>query len=371
MKVLLTDSVTGNEMSELYRGYVSDKGNLLQLTYTGMFNPSMLINRKYGMWRYRESIPITDDSHIVSLDEGYTPLLTVEINGHSLLIKQEQLFSSGSYKDRGASVLISYAKAAGITHVVQDSSGNAGCAIAAYAARAGIGCTVFVQHTTSAAKIAQMKMYGADVIQVNGTRNDAAVAARQAAEKSFYASHCYNPYFFHGTKTFAYELCEQLNWSTPDAVVVPAGNGTLLIGCYIGFTDLYQAGIIKAIPKLIAVQAENCAPLANAHSNQLAGSATVLPTIAEGIAIESPVRGNEMLQIVKETGGSFITVSEAEIKNTWLACGKQGFYIEPTSAATVAGACKYRSGHSLSKVVTLFSGHGLKSTDKTIAELCQ
>jgi len=368
MKAFLIDSVTGNTMPDLYRGFVSDKGNLLQLTYNGMFNPSTLINRKHGMWRYRESIPIEDDSHIVSLDEGYTPLLSVDINGHSMLIKQEQLFSSGSYKDRGASVLISYAKAAGITHVVQDSSGNAGCAIAAYAARAGIRCTVFVQHTTSPAKIAQMKIYGAEVIQVTGTRNDAALAARKAAENSFYASHCYNPYFFHGTKTFAYELCEQLNWKTPDAVVVPAGNGTLLIGCYIGFADLYRAGICKTIPKLIAVQAENCAPLANIYNHT--EHTRTLPTIAEGIAIESPVRGNEMFQMVNETGGTFITVNEAEIKNTWLACGKQGFYIEPTSAATVAGASKYMSGNNLSTVVTLFSGHGLKSTEKTIAELC-
>jgi threonine synthase len=211
-------------------------------------------------------------------------------------------------------------------------------------------------------------MYGANIIKVNGSREDAAAAAKAAAAANYYASHCYNPYFFHGTKTFAYEVCEQLNWQAPDAVVLPAGNGTLIIGCYIGFQDLLRAGYISNMPKLIAVQAANCAPLATAFTIGATSPAatTNTPTIAEGIAIAAPVRGAQMLHMVRETNGTFISVTEEEIKAAWLMCGKIGYYIEPTSAATIAGLIKYNEAYSDNTVVSLFSGHGLKSTEKVM-----
>lgn len=311
------------------------------------------------MWRYREAIPILKDSNILSVNEGFTPLVEVTLSGKTFNVKQEQLFSTGSYKDRGASVLMSKVKELGITKVVQDSSGNAGCAIAAYAAMANIHCTLFVQAETSESKLTQMRAYGAHLKLIEGNREDVAKAAMEAAQHTYYASHCYNPFFVQGTKTFAFELCEQLGWKMPDSIILPAGNGTLIIGCYIGLMDLLSAGIITKMPKLIAVQAANCAPLAASFNHQNWGGSK--PTLAEGIAIAQPIQGQKILECVQATQGTFITVSETQIVEAWKECAQQGFYIEPTSAATIAGAIQYAEGYE-GKMVTLFSGHGLKST---------
>ena len=349
----------------------SPDGNLLDIDFNAAFPVKEINNRPPNLWRYREAIPIQSDGSIVTLNEGYTPLIYVSFKGKKIGIKQEQLFSSGSYKDRGASVLISKVNDLGIREVVQDSSGNAGCAIAAYAAIAGIQCTLFLQHDTSQAKIAQMKAYGAQIVFVNGSREEAAAAALKAAQKSYYASHSWNPFFFQGTKTFAYEVCEQLNWQVPDSIVLPAGNGTLIIGCYIGFMDLMKAGIIDKLPKLIAVQSERCSPLAQAFEHNVSSYSEVStqPTLAEGIAIAKPIRGNQLLQYVRESKGTFISVKEDEIKAAWKECAAKGFYIEPTSAATIAGLLKYMEGYPHEEIISLFSGHGLKSTDKILTML--
>jgi threonine synthase len=366
MQYTLLDSHTGEQLPTTYSKHLSPNGNLLNLHMEATFSPADVCKHTTGMWRYRKVIPVQAPE--VSFAEGFTPLLALNMWGNKVWVKQEQLFPSGSYKDRGATVLISHARAMGIKHVVQDSSGNAGCAIAAYAAMAGIACDIYLQADTSPGKIAQMQMYGARIMKINGSREDAASAALQAAEQYYYASHCYNPFFFQGTKTFAYEVCEQLQWQAPDAVVLPAGNGTLIIGCYIGFVELAQLGVIAKVPKIIAVQAVNCSPLAQAFAKQSEAYAPVSThsTLAEGIAIAAPVRGNQMLQMVKDTQGMFVSVSENEILDAWKYCGQQGFYIEPTSAATIAGMKKYMEQHSSEQVVSLFSGHGLKSTEKVL-----
>ncbi len=332
------------------------------LEFEARFPVERIMQRKPNLWRYREALPVSDDAHIISFEEGFTPLLPLSFGGKTVWIKQEQLFPSGSYKDRGATVLMSHANSLGIKHVVQDSSGNAGCAIAAYAAKAEIACDIFVPADTSPAKLKQIAAYGAKINLIKGSREDTTEVALQAAQHTYYASHCYNPFFLHGTKTFAYEVCEQLGWKAPDAVVLPAGNGTLLLGCEIGFTDLLKAKIISKMPKLIAVQSENCAPLANAFQKNLDDIELIstLPTIAEGIAIARPVRAKQMLAAVRNSKGFFITVSEDEIKNAWKFCNKQGYYIEPTSAATIAGLEKYLVQTNDEFVVSLFSGHGLK-----------
>jgi threonine synthase len=347
----------------------SPDGNLLDIEFEARFPIQKIMSREPSLWRYREALPIENDRNIVSLNEGYTPILPVNFNGKKVSIKQEQLFSTGSYKDRGATVLMSKVKELGIQHVVQDSSGNAGCSIAAYAAQAGIGCTIFLQENTSPAKIAQMKAYGAHIEYINGSREYVAEAALKAAQKTYYASHSWNPFFFQGTKTFAYEVCEQLSWQAPDSVILPAGNGTLIIGCYLGFLDLLEAGIISTMPKLIAIQAANCAPLADAfaHGENHYSTVVTQPTLAEGIAIAKPIRGSQLLEYVRKTNGMFITVSENEIKLAWKTCASAGFYIEPTSAATIAGLLKYIEGFADEKIISLFSGHGLKSTDKILS----
>ena len=214
---------------------------------------------------FRAGIPdIVSCADIVSFDEGFTPLIEVNIAGKTVQVKQEHLFTTGSFKDRGASVLISQVKALGIREVAADSSGNAGSALAAYCAASGISCHIFVPADTSPGKLAQIQLYGATLNKIPGTREDTANAVLKAADTIYYASHYWNPFFFHGTKTFAYEICEQLGWKSPDTVILAAGNGSLLLGAYIGFNELRNAGIIDKIPRLIGVQAENCAPVVKA-----------------------------------------------------------------------------------------------------------
>jgi threonine synthase len=343
-------------------------GGLLDLQFEPHLDVASLADRKPTLWRYREALPLLPGADVVSLDQGYTPLLEIEVAGRPVYVKQDQLFSTGSYKDRGAALLISHAKALGVRAVVEDSSGNAGCAIAAYCARAGIACTVYVPQSTSPAKLAQIEAYGATLCRVPGTRQDTADAVLAAAETTYYASHSWNPFFFHGTKSFAYEVVEQLGWTAPDMVVLPAGNGTLLLGAAIGFRELRALGLIERLPRLVAVQAGNCAPLYRAFHG-LPPMAQPSATVAAGIAIPQPIRGPQILAAVRESGGTILAVSEAEIARAHAATCRQGFYIEPTSAATVAGLAQYVQTASLgdlpsARIVSVYTGHGLKAAGK-------
>jgi len=316
------------------------------------------------LWRYRQSIPVRNVSNIVSLGEGMTPIIPVRVGTRSVLVKQEQLMPTGSFKDRGASVLVSKAKELGIKRVILDSSGNAGCAVAAYCARAGIQCKVFVPADTNPAKLIQITAYGAKVVKIRGSREDTAAAALEAARRTYYASHYWNPFFFQGTKTLAFEVWEQLGGRAPDALVLPVGNGTLVLGAYIGFSELHRDRLIKRLPKIVAVQVRNCAPLVKAfHENfQIIPVVKKKMTLAEGIAINAPIRGRQIIQAVHSTGGTFLAVTEEEISAALRAMLRQGFYIEPTAAVAIAGTTRYlptaRTGET---IVTVFTGHGLKS----------
>ena len=337
-------------------------GGLLTLDFHARFPLDKIQKRKPSLWRYREAIPIEKDQHIISFDEGFTPLVEEELFGKKVLLKQEYLFPSGSYKDRGASVLVSKMKQLGIKKVVEDSSGNAGAAIAAYCAKASIDCHIYVPEKTSPEKLLQIEQYGACLHKIQGSREDTAQATWEQARTTYYASHYWNPYFFHGTKTCIFEIVEQLGWKTPDILFVPVGNGTLLYGLFIGLTELQQENIIDELPKIIGVQAENCAPLAHVWKNhgKLDSYKTTKKTIAEGIAITNPVRAKDILYSLEELKGDIITVTEKEILDALHYIRRKGYYIEPTSAIAIAGfkkLCNRKSDH----VVIPLTGHGLKT----------
>lgn len=342
-------------------------GGLMNLNWQAEFDKTLIRPEYPGLWRYRNFIPIKNDENIISLGEGNSPLLGLELSGRQVYIKQEHIFPTGSYKDRGASVLMSLAKELKVKKVIQDSSGNAGCSIAAYAAACGISCEIFVPENTAEAKLIQIKAYGAQVNKVKGNREDTANAALKEAKNHYYASHCYHPYFYQGTKTFAYEVCEQLNWQAPDHVILPAGNGTLIIGAYLGFKELYDSKVISSIPKIHGVQAKDCCPLFDQMNNQIKETSEYQKreVIAEGIAIAAPVRGGQIIEIIKETGGKIWLSSDDDTKIALKNMVKSGFYIEPTSAATIAGLVQFlETERNPGLVVSLFSGHGLKSSDK-------
>ncbi len=343
----------------------------LQFEFEPVFDIEKIKKRKPCMWRYREAIPIKENAHIVSFDEGFTPLIEVTVCGKAILIKQEQLFPTGSFKDRGASVLISQVRALGVGKVVEDSSGNAGSSIAAYCANAGIACEIFVPADTSRGKLAQIALYGAKLNKIPGTREDTAAAVLKAAVTNYYASHSWNPFFFHGTKTFAFEVCEQLGWKSPDTVILPVGNGTLLLGAYIGFMELKTAKIITKIPRIIGVQSANCAPLVRAFRENSEEIPVIKgeKTLAEGIAIAAPIRGKQIIEAVRNTNGNFIAVIEAEIKQSLKEMWQKGYYIEPTAASTVAGIKRYLQESQSVKhevIVSAFTGHGLKAGEKMV-----
>lgn len=344
-------------------------GGLFNLSYSPSFDWQKIKQRPNNIWRYREAIPIKNDEHIVTFSEGFTPLLAMEVDGHRIWVKQEHLFQTGSYKDRGASVLISHAKETGVRRLVEDSSGNAGCAIAAYSARAGIQCEIYVPAGTSPAKLAQIKSYGAGLHLIPGTREDTATKVMEAAENTFYASHSWNPWFFQGTKTIAYEIWEQLGGNSPDYLILPVGNGTLLLGAYFGFLDLQKTGFIGKLPKLIGVQAKFCSPLVSKfhQSSVPTDQDPHQQTMAEGIAIAKPVRGEEILAAIRETDGDLISVSELEIQTALFTAFRSGFYIEPTSATVLAAVHKLDVENEEPTIVTAFSGHGLKATEKILS----
>jgi len=288
----------------------------------------------------------------VSLGETETPVIERAIRGVKMLLKLDYMQPSGSFKDRGAYVLINALKEFGVSEVVEDSSGNAGAAIAAYCAAAGIKCAVYLPEATSEGKIKQMLSYGAEVKKIRGSRDDVARAVLGAAKTVYYASHVYNPLFFEGTKSIASEIIRQTG--TPDYIVVPLGNGTMLLGVYLGFKEAGR------LPKIIAVQSANCAPVfSEFHGLPVLHPA---PTVAEGIAVGAPIRLREIIAAVKESGGDIITVEDSEVVFAKEQLSGQGIYIEPTSGAAPAGAIKYFAGKYTKdlNIVVPLTGSGLK-----------
>ncbi|GAA0389087.1 threonine synthase [Streptomyces luteireticuli] len=295
------------------------------------FEPSLpnaleLGRRPPTLWRYAEAIPVPGPPRI-TLGEGMTPLVSAP-GRHDVLLKADFLMPTGSFKDRGAVVLVALALRLGAERLVADSSGNAGTAVAAYAARAGLPCTVYVPASTSEGKLGQLRAYGAEVRRVEGPRESAAEAAAGVADEPgvFYASHVHHPFFVHGTKTYVFELWEQLGGRLPAALVLPAGNGTLVLGAYLGCRELLEQRLIDRMPVITAVQAAACAPLASP------AGITPGPTIAEGIAIARPARGAQILAAVADTGGTVVTVTDDQIRAAHRELARAGLYVEPTSA---------------------------------------
>jgi threonine synthase len=275
-----------------------------------------------------------------------------------LRFKIESANPTGSFKDRGAAVLVTAAQAMGARQLVEDSSGNAGAAIAAYAARAGVSATIYVPEGASPGKLAQIVAYGAHVVRVPGTREAVAAAAHAAPGR--YASHCWDPLFFHGTKTIAYELWESLGGRVPDHVITPVGHGTMLLGLWLGFRELVLAGATSCSPRLLAVQSAACAPLAGPALGRKGGAGE---TVAEGIRVRQPVRPDEIHRAVAESHGCFLVVEDSEILAARARLAREGFFVEPTAAVAPAAAWRLVDERVFAPseiVVVPLTGHGLK-----------
>ncbi len=320
-----------------------------------------------GVWRYRELLPAVEP---VSLGEGGTPLVPAPNPwGLDLWWKLEFLNPTGSFKDRGAAVMVAALRAFGAKILADDSSGNAGAALAAYAARAGLRAKLFVPAYASGAKLRQIEAYGAELVRVLGTRSAATHAVRNActAEPQLtYASHNASPYFVAGLQTLAFEIAEDLGWRVPDHLVVPVGGGGLFLGLAYGFMTLLRLGWVKKVPRIHVVQAEACAPVVLALRQGAVRPVSVEAgeTVAEGVRIPAPERGQEILRVAHEVGSVGVTVSDAEILGAQQDLARAGLYVEPTAAVAPAGLAKLvqagviPSGES---VVLPLTGFGLKA----------
>jgi threonine synthase len=325
-----------------------------------------------SLWRYRAALPLPVAAPI-SMGEGCTPLLPRRLHGVDVLLKCEWFMPTGSFKDRGASVMLSLLRQQGVAAVLEDSSGNGGAAVAAYAAAGGLNATIMAPTSTSPAKTVQMHAHGAAVELIPGSRRATADAAVARSNRIFYASHSWHPFFLHGTKTLAYELWEDLGFRAPDNIIMPCGVGTNVLGCEIGFSELLRAGEIDTPPRLFAAQPANCAPIA---ATFLAGAETqveinIQPTIAEGTAIAAPNRLSEVLGALRETGGGAVMLTEVEITAATLELARMGIYVEPTAAQAAAALGKLLASGAITPdqtTVLVLTGSGLKATPR-MAEL--
>jgi threonine synthase len=346
-----------------------DCGHYLRFSSEEMFRPAGLAARPATLWRYREALGAAP---AVTLGEGWTPLVPGRLAGCDVQLKLDFLFPTGSYKDRGTTVMISKFVEWGVRELVEDSSGNAGASVAAYSAAAGLKANIFIPEGTSPGKAAQIAMYGAKLVVVPGTREDCARAAMAAASLTFYGSHNWNPYFIAGLKTLAFEIAEQMEWSAPDWVITPLGGGSLLLGLYHGFSEMMRAGIVNRMPRLAAVQAERCAPAYDAWKAGLDDTPGVDngPTIAEGISIAKPVKGRDILEAIRGSNGVVAAVSDAAIWRAVEELGRRGVYVEPTGAVAAAALVDLVASGVVKpgeRVVLVLTGSGLKATGQ-IAE---
>lgn len=329
------------------------------------FDPAAVDTAARSPWRYRACLPSPGDGRPISLGEGGTPLVAAPTARGNVGMKLEYVQPSGSYKDRGATVLATALANAGVTSAVEDSSGNAGASLAAYLARAGIGLRLFVPAGTPSAKLRQAEAHGAAIDGDAPTRAAATARAQAALDGgAVYASHIYSPWFVAGVATLAWEIWEDLGRVAPDHVVVPVGHGLLLLGLFEGFRALERAGLIERLPRLHGVQAAACAPVATAFDLGRPDVEPVAadPTSAGGVAVADPPRGGQVLAAVRATGGTLRRVSEAEIGQGCDVAARWGWYIEPTAAVGLCGMMTLLDEIPAGDVVVLpLTGSGLKT----------
>lgn len=317
-----------------------------------------------GIWRYGASLGLGSDPIVVSLGEGNTPLVFIEAFGKSIALKCEFQNPTGSYKDRGAATLVSFLLSRGVEAAVEDSSGNAGAAFAAYAARAGIHAQIYVPDATSGPKRRQIEMYGAEIIRILGSRSAVAEKARSVADAGqVYASHAYLPFVLSGYATMAYEIYEQLG-QMPGSIITPVGQGNLLVALARGFKSVQERAGLSTFPMMVGVQAQVCAPLWALFSFGPAGLGWVseAQTVAEGVRVTHPIRGDAALQAVEASGGFFVAVEEKNILPGRNEFARQGFYVEPTSAL-LWDALAQAADRLPEPIVAILTGNGLKSLE--------
>ena len=342
--------------------------------------PGHLALREPTLWRYREVLPLPEDAERVSLGEGFTPLLPAPRLGRrldlpKLAIKEEGGNPTGSFKARGLAMAVSMAKALGATDLCLPSAGNAGSALAAYAAAAGLRAHVFLPRDVARLFLMEAQAYGAHVETVDGLITDAGrVCAARAKEHGWYeCATLKEPYRVEGKKTMGYEVAEQMGWTMPAAILYPTGGGTGLVGMWKAFEEMEAMGFVRERrPRMYAVQAEGCAPIVKAfeEGREDAPYWEGATTLAHGLRVPKALGDFLILRALRESGGAAIAVSEQEIvEGVKEAAAAEGLFMAPEGGACVAAARRLRAtGHlSPDDAVVLFdTGTGYKYVENLL-----
>ncbi|ACL58059.1 threonine synthase [Methylobacterium nodulans] len=331
-------------------------------------------SRTRSLWRYRAALPV-DIADPITMGEGCTPLVQRPWGDLRPFFKLEWFNPTGSFKDRGSSVMLSFLRQIGVDAVLEDSSGNGGSSMAGFGAAGGVRVKILAPAYTSPAKIAQVRAYGAEVQLVEGPREESEAEAIRQSGQTFYASHNWQPFFLEGTKSLAYELWEDFGFKVPDNIIIPVGAGSSLLGCAFGFRELMKAGQITKLPRLFVAQPLNCSPI---DASFQAGVDTPLTrevhkTIAEGTAIKHPLRLREIIAALRESGGGTIALTEEEIIAALRRLARQGLFAEPTCASAAAALDTLSSAGSIKageSTVVIVTGTGLKAAS-TVADVVQ
>ena len=330
--------------------------------------------RRADLWRYREVLPVENDDNIVSLGEGWTPLLRAENLGRQigidqLYIKDESQNPTQSFKARGMSAAVSMAKELGATKLAVPSAGNAAGALAAYAARAGLECFIFMPDDTPRANVIECEQTGAHVTLMAGVITDcgAEVARRKEAEGWFDVSTLKEPYRVEGKKTLGYELAEQFNWELPDVIVYPTGGGTGLIGMWKAFAEMEEMGWIDSRrPRMVTVQASGCAPIVNAFETgkRFADEFPDAATVASGLRVPKAIGDFLILDALRESGGTAVAVTDEELIAATKEIGAaEGIFCAPEGAACLPALRKLLAADLVKRderIVLFNTGAGVK-----------
>ena len=365
--------------------YCEKCGGLLTVTYDFekiklKMEKTRWEKRPLSVWKYKEILPVLDESKIVSLREGGTKLYKCDKLGEkfglkNLYVKNEGENPTGSFKDRGMTVGVTKALEYGVKTVVCASTGNTSASLAAYATKAGVECLVLIPSGKIAyGKLAQAIVYGAKVVQVKGNFDDALniIVKLSLDYKGVYLLNSINPYRLEGQKTLAFEVFNQLKGKVPERVVVPVGNAGNISAIWKGFLEFKELGFTDNLPKMIGVQAEGAAPIAKAIK---AGEETIKPvpqpeTVATAIRIGSPVNWKKALKAIKQSNGKAEIVSDEEIVEAQkLLARSEGIFVEPASASTIAGLKKLCEMGEIDKdevIVCVATGHGLKDPNTPV-----
>ncbi|MCJ7425377.1 pyridoxal-phosphate dependent enzyme [Candidatus Bathyarchaeota archaeon] len=340
-------------------------GGPLDVTINVDFETEKIRTKEMTVWRYACFFPYVRDSEILTLGEGCTPLVK---SSNSVYFKLDNLNPTGSFKDRGSAVLLS-ALQSSLKEVggciSEDSSGNAGASMAAYAARAGLSARIYVPEDASGPKLNQIRFYGAEVVKVSGSRSKVAEEAQKAEEGKSYVGHILHPMFRDGIRSLAYEIAERFDWNVPEHLFLPVSAGTSLLGVLSGFKHLVDSNIIDDMPRVVACQTHQVSPLYHRFKNLSYYSPEKVTSIADALVSVNPPLLDLMVSRLKEAKGDTAIVEENEVYDAFIELARKGFFVEPSSAVAYAAYNKQLENKEVSRndqTVIVLTGAGLKTT---------